>query len=139
VSFVTASEATDSEGVEPAYRARLKDRLLFLGAELEGILAFVDGRYEPDPNGPAGWLYEVRSPLADEDAREVLRRWRNVFADELQIVQLARNSVAHAKYISDDNLRNAVTVADRLVTVAKSSVGRDTSNESGIGQSRRAT
>jgi hypothetical protein len=136
VGFVTASNAAEPEGFDSVERARLKDRLLYLVAELEGILAFIEGRYEPEPGDPAVWLYHVWSSLPEESSREVLRRWRQVFADELQVVQLARNSVAHARYISDDSLRNAVAGAERLVSIAKSSVSAYTEDESDIGQPR---
>lgn len=125
MSFVTGDEATEAGGFDSADRARLKDRLLYLGAELESIVAFADGRYDPDPDGPARWLREVSSPLPEESSREALQRWRHVFADELQTVRLARNSVAHAKYISDGSLRNAIAIGDRLVSIAKSSMGEN--------------
>jgi hypothetical protein len=134
---VSTSEAVDPQGFSPG-QGLLKERLLYLGEELDSIVAFADGRQEPNPRGPAGWLYNVRSPLPSEGPREVLRRWRELFADELEVVRLARNTVAHAMDISDDNLRNAVTVAGELVRIAKSSVAAETESQTSEGRPRRA-
>jgi hypothetical protein len=128
VRRVSRGEAVGSEGLSPGSE-RLRERLLYLGAELDSIVAFADGRQDPAPNGPGRWLYDVRSAVPNEGAREVLRRWRGLFADELEVVRLARNTVAHAMYISDDNLRNAVAVAEQLVRIARSSVGIDVESE----------
>jgi len=119
---VTGTRADEPENHESTDRALLHDRLLYLAAELESIMAFAYERSEPDPEGPAKWLYYVGSPLPGESSREALRRWALVFADELRTVQLARNSVVHAKILSDDSLRNAIEIADRLVEIARSSV-----------------
>lgn len=121
---MSRDEAAEPQGF-PSGNGRLKEDLLSLGAELDSLVAFADGRQDPTPTGPGRWLYELFSGAPGPRAREVLRRWRELFADELEIVRLARNTVAHAMYISDDNLRKAVAVAEQLVRIARSSVGAD--------------
>lgn len=48
-------------------------------------------------------------------------RFINVFADELDVVRAARNSVAHAIPISSDELRAAVGISERLLEILQAS------------------
>jgi hypothetical protein len=66
------------------------------------------GRYRPASRWDASTIN-----VSEEDAR----RFANVFADELQIVQAARNNVAHARPITDEDLQAAVEISDRLLVI----------------------
>ena len=119
----SSSEALGSPDPSQGGDEQLKVHLLELYAQLESIVAFAEGREEPDPNSPAQWLYDAMSSPAAERrrTRDALRRWAYVFREELELVRVARNTVAHARYVSDENLRKAIGVAERLVRAAKSS------------------
>jgi hypothetical protein len=59
------------------------------------------------------------TPTFPDDVRsledkEMLRRWNVLFAEEIDTVRRARNSVVHAKPVSDENLEAAVTMAKEL-------------------------
>lgn len=57
----------------------------------------------------------ARIPVtADESSR-----FRNVFADELQIVRAARNTVAHSAPISNDDLQKAVDISKQLLDILR--------------------
>lgn len=53
-----------------------------------------------------------RVPDADEKGR--VGRFLHVFGEELEIVRAARNAVAHAQPLSDDELEKAVDISRRL-------------------------
>jgi hypothetical protein len=104
---------------QPAtHRDLLVGRLVGLAAQLDAIVAYVDSEIIPEPGGPGAWVYGLREVLSQPRAQEVLRRWRSVFREELDLVRRARNSVAHGRDIGDDNLENAVTFAQRLLDLA---------------------
>ncbi|UXA16743.1 hypothetical protein [Mycobacterium sp. SMC-4] len=56
-----------------------------------------------------------RVPVTAEDSH----RFRNVFADELQIVRAARNTVAHSAPISNDDLQKAVAMSEQLLDILR--------------------
>lgn len=50
-------------------------------------------------------------------------RFKSLFEEELQVVRAARNNVAHAKPISNEDLRSAVDISDQLVRILRNPSG----------------
>lgn len=70
------------------------------------------GRYvEPDPRR-----------VLNAEEKDRVGRFLNTFADEMDIVRAARNAVAHAQALSDDELRKAVDISRQLRDIAETSV-----------------
>lgn len=99
--------------------AELKVLLLDLWEDLAALRAWAEEERRPAGLRPVpDWVWEG-SPREGESWREVLGRWASIFSDELETVQAARNTVAHALPIDDRNLRAAVHAAGRLLLYAR--------------------
>ncbi len=61
-------------------------------------------------------LPRLPSSLPEESQLDIARRWVAIFREEIETVHLARNAVAHARPISDDSVREAARLADRLLS-----------------------
>jgi hypothetical protein len=62
----------------------------------------------------------TESVLLDEATRrrfKVGKLWSSVFAKEIELVRLSRNSVAHAKTLSSENLDASIELAKRLLEI----------------------
>lgn len=99
--------------------AELKILLLDLWEDLAALRAWAAGERRPAGlRSVPSWVWE-EPPRKGESWQQVLRRWSSLFADELETVQAARNTVAHALAIHEEDLRAAVHVAGRLLLYAR--------------------
>ena len=62
---------------------------------------------------------------------DLASRFASVFADELQIVRAARNTVAHAGLIGADELNSAVEISESLLGILREGAARDASGADG--------
>jgi hypothetical protein len=112
-----SNNATGSPGfADEAQRALAKVELLRMWEQIEDYLqiAMREPEVSTDPSSRALNTTPV------ENEHQVLLRWANLFREEIDAVQRARNSVAHAYEISDDNLQQALEVGRRLLHLADS-------------------
>lgn len=124
----------DSSWGAAAEHAELIALLLDLWEDLDAIIAFADGRSRAATLRPAPeWVTQVHSDLPGEPPRDVLARWRSVFADELDLVRRARNNVAHALDLPVETLHSAVYTAAKLIVFARLSASRPDTTEETIG------
>lgn len=56
----------------------------------------------------------VPDTITTPEAFEAVHMFANLFAEELDVVHRARNSIVHAKPVSDENLGAAIAVGERL-------------------------
>jgi hypothetical protein len=101
---------TAGELVTEALDAELATRLI---RDWEVLAASLD----LPPYRPGGRPDIPRVVVSSDEAN----RFVNVFADELKIVRAARNNVAHARPITNDDLRAAVDISDRLLAILQGS------------------
>jgi len=102
----------------------LKEKLL---ADWEKISAVVDvAGGNPTRSLSRDLSLPVSSPLSEETQRSIARRWVSIFDDEIRTVMLARNTVAHAKPISEESLRAVVGLADDLLKTLGERLTNDT-------------
>lgn len=92
--------------------AHLKLRLL---ETWESINAYVAFAYNGGPPPETLGLPRLYSPLPEESQLAIARRWASIFREEIDTVRLFRQAVAHARPVSDDAVREAVRVAERLL------------------------
>ena len=97
----------------PPERAVREVKLLRLFDEIEGALNVSD--ISPDNAASLDAKDEWRGLLSSERAREVVALWSSLFSQEIALLGRARNSVAHARPVSETNLERAVELADRLL------------------------
>jgi hypothetical protein len=112
-----SESATGSPGfADEAQRALAKVELLRTWERIADYLqiAMREPKVSTDP------LSRALSTTSGENEQQVLRRWASLFREEIDAVQRARNSVAHAFEISDDNLQQALEVGRRLLHLADS-------------------
>lgn len=57
----------------------------------------------------------LRRAIADPASLPIIDEWRSTFEREISTLRLARNSVAHASDISEENVASAVRIAERLL------------------------
>jgi hypothetical protein len=115
---------------DTASREMLQGRLVDLAAQLDAIADYID---HPDAVGASTsrWMnFLAGGSSQSPDRQRVLRRWRSLFAEELDQVRRTRNSVVHGVDVSDQNLENAINIAQRLLDLAKQAF---TGSESGAG------
>lgn len=123
----------DSNWGAAAENAELIALLLDLWEDLDAIIAFADGRSRAATLRPAPeWVTQVHSDLPGETPRDVLNRWRSVFADELDLVRRARNNVAHALDLPVETLQSAVYTAAKLIVFARLSASHPDTEEETI-------
>ena len=91
---------------------RLKLRLLEIWETINAYVAFA---YNAGPPPETLGFPALASPLPDESQLEIARRWASIFREEIETVKLVRQWVAHAKPVSDTNVREAVRVGERLL------------------------
>ena len=101
-------------------RARATVLLLDLFEDLDALRAYADGRKRaPGLRSVPDWVDELPRIVSTDTPRGRLSRWVNVFQEELDVVKAARNTVAHALPIGDDDLASAVRIAARLLMYAR--------------------
>jgi hypothetical protein len=96
-------------------RAEVLSELLQAEASLQRLATFVQ---VPEQD----WPEEVRalssrSPLRTESASDVLRRWWNLFHDEVALVHQTRNRLVHQQRVSDNELLKARWLARHLLEI----------------------
>lgn len=100
--------------------AELKILLLDLWEDLAALRATAKGERRPEELRPVpNWVWAERPPREGETWSDVLRRWANLFSEELSTVQAARNTVAHSLPIDETELKVAVNAAGRLLLYAR--------------------
>lgn len=57
----------------------------------------------------------LRRAIADPASLPIIDEWRITFEREISTLRLARNSVAHASDISEENVASGVRIAERLL------------------------
>ncbi len=122
-----SSEAT---GLTQAQRDRATALLLNMNEELEALRAYAYDEVRPGVAPVPEWVFDLPEIVPSDTPRARLLRWANVFADELTFVRAARNSVAHARYISDGDLAISVRAAARLLLYAR--VSSSSEEEEGL-------
>ena len=94
-------------------RAKAMRDLLEMDAQLQLMASLTDSPRERWPAGIEEML--PATPLASEDAAEVLRRWKRLFRDEIELVHNTRNRLVHQVKVTDSELLNALTLAQQLL------------------------
>jgi hypothetical protein len=88
---------------------KLAMQLIRRWEELDILLGMTAMRSRQRPDG------QIRDQLPDHH----IERFLGVFSEEISFVRLARNTVAHARPISKEQLESAVKTAEELLRLAK--------------------
>lgn len=102
-----AQWSPDEENPDPSLIPRIIENWELLYASLD---------LGPSRRGRSG----DSSPRIKVTASEA-DRFKFLFDEELQVVRAARNNVAHAKPITNEDLRSAVDISDQLLEILRSS------------------
>ena len=111
--------SSDQVQLSQSQRDRATALILSLNEELETLRAFAHGELRPGMAPVPEWVFALPKIVPTDTPRDRLLRWSNVFDDELNFVRAARNTVAHARRVSDDDLAVAVRAAARLLVYAR--------------------
>lgn len=111
--------------------ALLKERLLEDWERIYAVVALASGQQTPW-NRLGGELV-LASPLPEESRLQIAKRWVWIFEEEIATVQLARNAVAHAKPISEDSLKEAVKIAEQLLSTLSQRLNNGTDMSAAAG------
>lgn len=98
--------------IVPPERAVNEARLLRLWNRIEALVDRAAG----NPAAVAPEDQVLLDPNSERTSR-LLARWAELFAPEINLVRLARNSVAHAQRIPGKTVDEAVAAAERLLTL----------------------
>lgn len=109
--FVTPSAVRRSKPPPSPNRARKEAELIALWEDLRAYLALLGGQ----TNRIESWRTDAPNPSGDPIVTSIVAEWRTGFAEQLNLVRAARNSVAHAVPISGQDLDTALTVGRKVL------------------------
>jgi len=100
-------------------RAAVLAEVLHADATLQRLARFVSV-------AESDWPQDIkalfsRSPVETEQPEDVLRRWWNLFQDEVTLVHHTRNRLVHQVRVSDAELLKASWLANHLIEITSSS------------------
>jgi hypothetical protein len=111
LGFVTPGPARKSKPPPGPNRARKEAELIALWEDLRSYLAVLGER---SPLGEA-WRADTPPALLTPIVASVVAEWRTTFADQINVVRAARNSVTHAVPVSNDDLDTALTIGRQIL------------------------
>jgi hypothetical protein len=107
LGFVTPSPVRKRQPPGPD-RARKEAELITVWEDLRAYLALIGGR-------PSRGASERPEPSAIPIVASIISEFSTTFADQIDVVRAARNSVAHAVPISNQDLDTALALGQRLL------------------------
>jgi hypothetical protein len=116
--FATPSPVRKSKPPPGAARARKEAELISLWEDIRAYLGLVGGRsWRNDPS-------ETLTPTPTPFVASIVAEWSATFADQINVVRAARNSVAHAVPVSNEDLDTALTVGRRTLDALDRRLGQ---------------
>lgn len=111
-------------------RPRNANRLVHVVNELDAVADVAVGNLvSAEPSTPE-WLRPAAARERGKPPTDLMVRWIEMFANELETVRRARNNVEWGEYISDGNVAAALQIAERILQLAKTAAQADESHAS---------